>query len=78
MFRQYEWFFTPERDANGAVKYDEETGAMKGTWKVEWLEMLDAENQPANFNGTTETNEQRLARVYTFQKEIEIICIGKS
>ena len=78
MFRQYEWFFTPERDANGAVKYDEETGAMKGTWKVEWLEMLDAENQPANFNGTTETNEQRLARVYAFQKRLRSFVLVKA
>jgi hypothetical protein len=78
MFRQYEWFFTPERDANGVVKYDEETGAMKGTWKVEWLEMLDAENQPANFNSTAETNEQRLARVYAFQKRLRSFVLVKA
>ena len=74
LFRQYEWYFTPDREANGSIKYDAETGAMKGTWKVDWLEMLDAEN----VTGSENEINGKLKKIYEFQKKLNSFVLVKA
>ena len=68
LYRQYDWYYTAEKDANGNFVKDETTGAIKGVWKVDWLSALDI-NDVKDKDGTTIGD--KVKQVLDFQKHFK-------